>query len=234
MPYRSLLHPHNSNCKTALKRNHAGMSHPDRHIGPNIFLRWINRFFCRAWHRLSHHQHQLPDGPVILVGNHLCGLDPLLIQAAVNRPISFLMAREYYQAIWYLRWGFDAVGAIPVNPGGANRHALRLAIEVVRAGNVLCLFPEGAANPPIPLHRIMPGAALIARETGAPMIPFRISGVWPFDHINLWRPFYRRSRAKVSLGETLYLGQETAGKQGLRDDTQSIRHAISQLRHRKN
>ncbi|MBL4774783.1 MAG: 1-acyl-sn-glycerol-3-phosphate acyltransferase [Mariprofundus sp.] len=206
------------------------MNQTGQHIGPNKFLRCINRFFCCTWHRLSRCQHQLPDGPVILVGNHLCGLDPLLIQATVNRPISFLMAREYYQAMWYLRWGFDVVGAIPVNPGGANLQALRLAIDVVRAGNVLCLFPEGAANPPIPLHRIMPGAALIARESGAPIIPFRISGVWPFDHINLWRPFYRRSRAKVVVGEALYLGQETAGKQGLRDDTQSIRHAILKLR----
>ncbi len=199
-------------------------------IGPGPFLRYFNRIFCRGWHRLSHEEHQLPDGPVILVGNHLCGLDPLLIQARINRPVSFLMAREYYQSMWYARWGFDLVGAIPVNPGGANRQALRQAIEVVRAGHVLCLFPEGAANPPIPLHRILPGAALIARESGAPIIPFRVSGVWPFDHIHLWSPFYRRSRARVIVGEPFYLPSENRGKQGLHDDTHTIRHAILKLR----
>jgi len=198
-------------------------------VGPNLMLRRINRYFCRGWHRLSKNEHILPAGPVILVGNHLCGLDPLLLQASVNRPISFLMAREYYQKMWYIRRGFDAIGAIPVNPGGANRQALRLAIEVVQAGNVLCLFPEGAANPPIPLHRIMPGAALIARETGAPIIPFRVSGVWPFDHIHLWKPFYRRCRAKISVGEPIALSTVNAGKQGLQDDSQLIRHAILKL-----
>jgi len=196
--------------------------------GANILLRGVNRLFCRSWHRLSN-QVVLPDGPLILVGNHICGLDPLLVQATVNRPLSFLMAREYYQAMWYVRWGFDMVGAIPVNPGGANRQALQKAIDVVRSGNALCVFPEGAANPPIPLHRIMPGAALIARETGAPIIPFRVSGVWPFDHVHLWRPFYRRSRARVVVGDAFELMQSAEGKQGLRNDTQIIRHAIRQL-----
>lgn len=195
----------------------------------NAFLRGMNRLFCRFWHRLSGQKVILPDGPLILVGNHICGLDPLLIQATVNRPLSFLMARDYYQSMWYARWGFDMVGAIPVSPGGANRQALQKAIDVVRAGNVVCLFPEGAANPPIPLHNMMPGAALIARETGAPIIPFRVSGVWPFDHIHLWRPFLRRSRASVVVGEALELIQSAEGKQGLRDDTQMIRHAIRQL-----
>jgi 1-acyl-sn-glycerol-3-phosphate acyltransferase len=167
---------------------------------------------------------------LILVGNHICGLDPLLIQAAVNRPLCFMMAREYYEKMGYVRWGFDMVGVIPVNPGGANRYAVSEAIRVVEQGNALCLFPEGGANPPIPLHRILPGAAMIARETGAPIIPFRVSGVWPFDHEHMWPPFYRRSRAMIVVGEEIVLakaGQE--GKKGIQDDTYMIRHAIRTL-----
>lgn len=197
--------------------------------GPNRFLRAIDRLYCRGWHRLSDQIHPLPDGPVILVSNHICGLDPLLIQASVDRPLSFLMAREYYQAMWYIRWGFDMVGAIPVKPGGANRQALRRAIEVVREGNALCLFPEGAANPPIPLHKLLPGAAMIARETGAPVLPVRVSGVWPFDHIHLWPPFVRRSRARVAIGDPVPLSDQGAGREGLQEDMKQIRHAIHRL-----
>jgi len=198
-------------------------------VGPNALLRAVDRVFCCGWHHLSRQRVILPDGPVILVGNHICGLDPLLIQATVNRPLSFLMSREYYQNMWYARWGFDMVGAIAVNPGGANRQALRQAQDVVRAGNALCIFPEGAANPPIPLHRILPGAALLARETGAPMIPFRVSGVWPFDHVHLWRSFYRRSRAQVVVGDAIALPAASEGRAGLQDDSRVIRHAIRQL-----
>jgi len=202
----------------------------DNQRGPNRFLRFLNRIFCRGWHRLAGIEHTLPDGPVILVSNHICGLDPLLIQASVKRPVAFLMAREYYQKMSWLRWGFDMVGAIPVSPGGANRYAIKEAVAVVNAGNVLCLFPEGAANPPIPLHKILPGAALIARETGAPVVPFRISGVWPFDHIHLGPSFYRRSRARVVMGSPIYFTDEVSGREGIHSDTALIRQAIKHLK----
>lgn len=172
----------------------------------------------------------MPDGPVILVSNHLCGLDPLLIQASVNRPLSFLMAREFYVKMWYARRSFDLMGAIPVNPGGANLHALREAINVVRVGNALCLFPEGAANPPVPMRRILPGAALIARESGAPVVPLRVSGVLAFDHVDLWQAFYRRSRAQVVIGKPIQLLADAGeGRERLDDDTRMIRHAICEL-----
>lgn len=196
--------------------------------GPNPFLRKLNHLFCCGWHRLNRAQYKLPRGPVILVGNHICGLDPLLIQASVDRPLSFLMAREYYLKMRWLRWGFDMVGAIPVSPGGANAYALKEATEVVRCGGAVCIFPEGAANPPVPLQRLLPGAALIARETGATIIPFRVSGVWPFDHVHLWRPFYRRSRARVVIGKPFYL----TGKRGrgyAQEDMDMIRRAIKAL-----
>lgn len=197
--------------------------------GPGRFLRWLNTIFCCGWHRLAWQEFKLPDGPLILVGNHLCGLDPLLIQAAVNRPLCFLMSREYYYNMWYARWMFDRVGAIPVNPGGANRHALKLAVDVVREGNALCLFPEGEANPVIPLHRILPGAVIIAQETGAPIIPFRVSGVWPFDHVNMWMPFRRRSRARIVIGEPIHLPERRSDKGSLRKNCEAIGKAIRSL-----
>ncbi|MDX8406002.1 MAG: lysophospholipid acyltransferase family protein [Mariprofundus sp.] len=206
------------------------MTHPLSRRGPGPLLRLLTRFFCCNWHRLTVRGEQLPEGPVILVSNHICGLDPLLIQAAVHRPLSFLMAREYYRNMWYIRRGFDWVGAIPVNPGGANRYALHAAIDVVKGGHALCLFPEGAANPPIPMHRLMPGAALIARASGAPIVPVRVSGVWPFDHVSLWPSFYRRSRARVVIGKPIWLSaDQPEGRGGINDDTRLIRHAMRAL-----
>jgi len=201
------------------------MKRKDRR-GPNRFLRMINRAYCRFWHRLPHHEYILPEGPVILVGNHVCGVDPLLVQAAVNRPLCFLMAREYYTGMRYLRFLFDAVGAIPVNPGGANRHALDEAIEVVLQGNALCLFPEGEANPVIPLHRILPGAVVIAMETGAPIIPFRVSGVWPFDHVHIWKQFIFRNRARINFGEPVRLPEAVSGKEAVRAGVEAMAKAL--------
>lgn len=188
------------------------------------------RFYCCFWQRLPGKVFNLPKGPLILVGNHRAGVDPLLVQAAVDRPVYFLMAREYYQALWYLRRGFDYVGAIPVNPGGANRHALIEAIEAVSQGKVLCLFPEGEANPGVPLKRVLPGAVVIAMQTGAPILPFRITGTWPFDHVKLWRSFLRRGRARVEFGELIHIPKGETAKHAIRHWREVMKAALFALR----
>jgi len=206
------------------------MNHRRKPRGTNLFFRTINRWYCRFWQRLPSAVRVLSDGPLILVGNHRAGVDPLLVQAAVNRPLCFLMDREYYQKMWYARWLFDASGVIPVKPGGANRHALSNAIETVRQGNALCLFPEGAANPDVPLERILPGAIILAMETGAPILPFRITGTWPFDHVHLWRPFLRRGRASVCFGSPILLPEGLAGKDAIREWTGTMKHALLDMK----
>ncbi len=198
--------------------------------GPNRLLRALDRLYCRAWQRLRGPVYTLPEGPLILVGNHRSGVDPLLVQAAVNRPLCFLMAREHYRSVWYLRWLMDACGVIPVNPGGANRHALAEAIEAVRDGNALCLFPEGEANPAVPLRRLLPGAIVIAMETGAPIVPFRVTGAWPYDHVHMWRPFLRRGRGRVHVGRPLQLPGGPVSRQDLRLQVQAMREAIRAVR----
>ncbi|HCS12866.1 MAG: 1-acyl-sn-glycerol-3-phosphate acyltransferase [Zetaproteobacteria bacterium CG06_land_8_20_14_3_00_59_53] len=204
------------------------MSHIDRR-GPNSLLRWIDRQYCRHWQRLEDDVLTLPEGPLILVGNHRAGVDPLLIQAAVDRPLCFMMAREYYQAMWYARWMLDACGVIPVNPGGANRHSLKAAINVVRDGNVLCLFPEGAANPDVPLKRVLPGAVIVAMETGAPIMPFRITGTWPFDHVHLWHSFQRRGRGMVRFGAPFSIPHAVSDREAVRLATGLMQHELKQM-----
>jgi len=199
-------------------------------LGPNALLRWLGRLYCRIWQRLDRGIVQLPPGPLILVGNHRAGVDPLLVQATVNRPLRFLMAREYYDLMWYARWFFDVCGAIPVSPGGANRHSLKKAIAAVSAGQVLCLFPEGEANPDIPLDRILPGAVVIAMETGAPILPFRITGTWPFDHVHLTHSFLRRGRGKVRFGEAFSVPHAVGDKKAVRTATKLMQQALKQLR----
>lgn len=197
--------------------------------GLKLRLYQLNRLYCRYWQRLPNEVQPLPDGPLILVGNHRSGVDPLLVQASVNRPLHFLMAREYYQAMWYMRWLFDMSGAIPVHPGGANRQALAAAVTALHKGCALCLFPEGEANPPVPLQRILPGAVVLALETGAPLIPFAVTGVWPFDHVHMWRPFLRRGRARIRFGEPLRLQRGKVDKHAIRHHAAAIRQAINAL-----
>jgi 1-acyl-sn-glycerol-3-phosphate acyltransferase len=105
------------------------------------------------------------------------GLDPLVLIAASPRPLRFLIAREEYDR-WWLRWLFRAIGCIPVERSRNPVSAYAAARRALEAGEVVALFPHGRIHldhhPPAPLKR---GAALLARETGAPIVAVRLDGV---------------------------------------------------------
>lgn len=144
---------------------------------------WLNRLdalncvLCRRFHCLEPLPLDLPrEGGVLIVANHVSGLDPLLMIAASPRPLRFVIAREQYDRLM-LRWLFDAMGCIPIGRHGGHREALAAAQAALSAGEAVALFPEGGIRdgdgPPI----LKPGVALLAEATGAPVVPVRIEGV---------------------------------------------------------
>lgn len=138
----------------------------------------LNRLFCRRVHRLQHDEIPLPaSGPVLLVCNHVSGLEPLLMIAATRRPLRFLIAREQYDRFG-LQWLFRAIGAIPVERKRRPEVALRGARRALEAGEVVALFPHGRihldSDPP---RKLKGGVAMLSRLTGAPVIPLRVTGI---------------------------------------------------------
>jgi 1-acyl-sn-glycerol-3-phosphate acyltransferase len=138
----------------------------------------LNRIFCHRFHRLSKWRLGLPlNGPMLVASNHVSGLDPLLLIAASQRPLRFIIAREEYER-WWLKWLFRAIGCIPIDRERDPRKALYAARRALAAGEVVALFPHGRIHldrePPAPLRR---GIVLLSQMTGAPIIPVRIGGV---------------------------------------------------------
>lgn len=128
------------------------------------------------------HEHVPRDGPVILVGNHQSFLDiPLMAIAVDHRHVAFAARRSLIDNP-FLRFIFARVGVILVDPGRGERAALRRMIAHVQAGNALGIFPEGTRSPDGKLREPKKGALLVARSTGATIIPCAVSGTrqaWP-------------------------------------------------------
>jgi len=138
----------------------------------------LNRLFCRGFHRLQHSTVVLPrTGAAIVACNHVSGLDPLLMVAACNRPLRFIIAKEEYDR-WWLRWLYRRMRCIPVNRSRNPEKAFYAARQALNAGEVVAIFPQGAIRvagaPAQPLKR---GVVMLADLAKAPIIPMRLSGI---------------------------------------------------------
>jgi 1-acyl-sn-glycerol-3-phosphate acyltransferase len=138
-------------------------------------------------------------GPAIIAANHLSFFDSVLLLFALPRRVYALGKAEYTERL-VTRWLFCGAGMIPVRRGSPAdlAGAFDQAREVLDGGDVLAIFPEGTRSRDGQLHRGHCGAAHLALETGAPLVPVGIIGT---DQIlptgaRLVRPF-RRATLRV-------------------------------------
>jgi len=120
----------------------------------------------------------VPDrGPAILCANHLSLIDPILVPLLLDRPVVFLAKSEYFHT-GPSRWLFDSLGVVPVarEGGSAARASLDRGTDVLRAGGLLSLFPEGTRSPDGRLYRGKTGPIRLALRTGAPIVPVGLIG----------------------------------------------------------
>ena len=90
--------------------------------------------------KVTAHFDEMPDGGVILASNHFSGKDILILMAASNRQIRFMAKKELFR-IPLLRTLMKAMGAFPVDRGGSSVSAVRRALELLNAGEVVGIFP---------------------------------------------------------------------------------------------
>ncbi|MEF8792462.1 lysophospholipid acyltransferase family protein [Thiohalorhabdus sp.] len=160
--------------------------------------------YCRTVFRMRSDPSTLPEnGPAILVANHNAGPDPLFLIATNRRLISYLIATEYYRLNW-LNWLLSRVGCVPVDRRQVTAATLRGALKRLEDGRVVGIFPEGGIHTPEKRPKPKPGAALLALETGAPVIPARVAGVRQLPGSDLWT-FLRPRRARLRYGSPVPL-----------------------------
>ena len=169
-------------------------------------MHWMVIAYCALWHRLkTNGWAPLPEsGPAILIANHTCGIDHLVLQAGCRRVLGFIIAREYYD--WSLiHWFCKRVGCVPVNRDGRDLQAIRAALRALANGHVLTTFPEGRITPSSgrEFGPILPGAAFLAVRAGVPVIPAYIRGTPETNQIG--ESLSTPSQAVVTFGDRIDL-----------------------------
>jgi 1-acyl-sn-glycerol-3-phosphate acyltransferase len=135
--------------------------------------RLIGKVFFRL--RILHRERMINDGPAIIASNHQSYLDPPLIGNAADRPIYFL-ARNTLLDVPVLGWLLPKLNVIPVDQEGSDRSALKALIRLLKSGNGVLVFPEGARTMDGNLQPALPGMGLVIAKTMAPVVPMRIFG----------------------------------------------------------
>ncbi len=117
---------------------------------------------------------RLPQGPGVVVCNHIHALDPVTVGCNMRR-VFFTMAKAELFKNPLLGFFMRAFGAFPVNRGSGDVGAITTAERLLEEGELLLIFPEGTRSKTGDTGRMKPGALLIALKAGAPVIPAFIS-----------------------------------------------------------
>ncbi|MES9857727.1 MAG: acyl-[ACP]--phospholipid O-acyltransferase [Sedimenticola sp.] len=153
------------------------------------------------------------QGGVLMLGNHISWLDWAMIQIACPRPVRFVMHKAIYQR-WYLRWFLDFFGVIPITPGN-SKGSLEKINTLLKAGEVVCLFPEGAISHSGQLGEFKRGYEHTVDGVEGVILPFYLRGLWgsrfsrSSEHMREIRSHGKRRDVIVAFGRPLPMGTET-------------------------
>jgi 1-acyl-sn-glycerol-3-phosphate acyltransferase len=159
-----------------------GASGPEMRVDTSFtriyqFLRVLVRLLNRVLFRTSvDGADQVPrHGPVIIAPVHRSFIDFFVASEVTRRKLHY-MAKDSLWKSGVLARILPAVGAFPVHRESADREALRRAQQVLDAGEVLILFPEGERRSGPVVADLHEGVAFLAARTGAIVVPVGIGG----------------------------------------------------------
>ena len=122
----------------------------------------------------------VPETGGLLVANHVSWMDALLIGAATDRMVRFMMFRPFYETKG-LNWFFRLMNVIPIAGGDTPQQkedSLAQARREIENGHLVCIFAEGSITQTGNLLKFRRGFERIAHGLSVPIVPVFLDGVW--------------------------------------------------------
>ncbi|HWH82294.1 MAG TPA: MFS transporter [Burkholderiaceae bacterium] len=194
---------------------------------PEYLLRFVAFVVTRLVYRFKVRgdEHIPTEGAAILVCNHVAFVDPVLLMAASPRPIRFIMDHKIF-AMPVLGAFFRLAKAIPIAPQRENpaayEQAFAKAREVLAAGDLLCIFPEGAITRDGALGEFKGGVMKLLESNPVPVVPLALQNLWGsffsrHGGAAMSRPFRRGLFSRVGLVAGDALAPAAVTPAGLRE-----------------
>jgi 1-acyl-sn-glycerol-3-phosphate acyltransferase len=174
---------------------------------PSVIWYHITRaFFWLVFHtiwplRIIGGQNIPRTGAAIVVCNHLSMADPFVIGFSAHRGVNF-MAKEELFGVPFVGFLIRKIGAFPVDRARRDPASMRVALSVIKEGELLGMFPEGTRSTTGELQEMRTGALRIASRTRTPIIPAAVINT---DHALPPGHLLRPARIAVRFGAPIEL-----------------------------
>lgn len=155
------------------------------------------------------------EGGAILMLNHISFIDPFVVADPLPRNVVALAKVEVYD---YPVIGIipKLLGVIPVKRDEVDRQAVQSCLEVLRAGEMILMAPEGTRGPE--LRQGLEGVAYLASRSGAPVVPVAVNNTDGFPALRYTKR-WRQPGSQVQFGRPFRFNSEFR-----RAKTQKLRH----------
>ncbi len=150
-------------------------------MSPSPLASWIARkagqTLTRLFYKLDvHGADALPEGGFLLLPNHLTWVDAFVLQTSCPRTIRFIIWEDYYNDRRLQPW-LRLMNVLPISDKRA-KDSIRAAVEAIRNGEIVCIFPEGELSRNGTLLRIKRGYEIIAHQAKCPVVPVWMDHLW--------------------------------------------------------
>jgi 1-acyl-sn-glycerol-3-phosphate acyltransferase len=122
-------------------------------------------------------EENIPAGACLFMANHTSAVDPVTVFVTIPRRIGFMAKKEIFR-MPLIGWAMKLAGFIPVDRSSREAAAASadVAVEQLRAGASMVIYPEGTRSPDARLLPFKRGGFLMAIRGGRPVVPMTITG----------------------------------------------------------
>ena len=163
------------------------------------------------------------EGAMIMAANHMSNWDPPILGTYLPRTVGYMAKEELFKpaiagAI------IKSLNAFPVKRGASDRGAIKMALNILKKGLCLGIFPEGTRSRDGKLHKAQAGVSLIAAMSKAPVVPTALIGT-----NKIWSKEEKFSQLTIVFGEPIYYEGKSKDKAALEEFSQEIMKKIENL-----
>ena len=163
------------------------------------------------------------EGAMIMAANHMSNWDPPILGTYLPRTVGYMAKEELFKpaiagAI------IKSLNAFPVKRGASDRGAIKMALNILKKGLCLGIFPEGTRSRDGKLHKAQAGVSLIAAMSKAPVVPTALIGT-----NKIWSKEEKFPQQTIVFGEPIYYEGKSNDKAALEEFSQEIMKKIENL-----